>query len=70
MRVSKDGKSVHVEIGFWLDPDGSIHMTSNELDDFHIAVNEDPARKNGHPTLYRRLAKLLKDAGAPSPETS
>lgn len=38
MRISKNGKSVHVEIGIWLDTDGSIHMTCNELRNFHIAV--------------------------------
>lgn len=66
-RVSKGGKSVHIEIGFWLNDDGSIHVTSNAEKDFHVAVNQDPARKNGHPTLYDRLAKILQDEGAPSP---
>jgi hypothetical protein len=67
MRLSENGKSVHIEIGFWLNNDGSIHLTSNELSDFHVAINEDGDRRNGHPTLYRRLATLLKQAGAPAP---
>ncbi len=67
MRVSKNGKSVRIEIDFWLDKDGSIHVTSDVAEDFHIAVNADPSRKNGHPTLYKRLAKLLSKAGAPAP---
>lgn len=67
MRVSGNGKSVHLEIGFWLHDDGSIHVTSNEVDGFHIAVNRSPTRRNGHPTLFRRLAQCLRDFGAPAP---
>jgi hypothetical protein len=67
VRISKNGKSVHLEIGFWLNDDGSIHMTANDIEGFHVAVNSDPARKNGHPTLYKRLAKCLADMGAPAP---
>ena len=68
MRKSGNGKSVHLEIGFWLNDDGSIHMTANDVKGFHIAVNADPAKRNGHPTLYRRLAMCLAEMGAPSPE--
>ena len=67
MRVSKNGKSVHIEIGFWLNDDGSIHITSSEAANFHVAVNEDSARANGHRTLYKRLAQCLREAGAPAP---
>lgn len=59
MRISKNGKSVHIEVGFWLQDDGSIHMTSNEAEGFYVAINEDPSRKNGHPTLYKRLHSIL-----------
>ena len=59
MRVSKGGKSVHLEVGFWLHKDGSIHLTANDVKGFHVAINEDPKRKNGHPTLYKRLSKCL-----------
>lgn len=67
MRVSKNRKSVHLEIGFWFSDDGSIHVASNEVDGFHVAVNSSPTRRNGHPTLYRRLAACLGEAGAPGP---
>lgn len=67
MRLSKKGKSVHFEVGIWCDKKDIIHVTCNEIDDFHIAVNPEPERPNGHPTLYRRLAKCLKEAGAPAP---
>ena len=62
MRVSKKGKSVHIDIGFWLHEDGSIHVTSNDVKGFHVAVNENPSRKNGHPTLYKRLVEILKQS--------
>jgi hypothetical protein len=70
MRISKNGNSVHMEMDFWLNDDGSIYLTSNEVEGFQIAVNADPDRKNGHPSLYRRLAKCLSQMGAPAPKIS
>ena len=68
MRLSKKGKAVSTEVGFWLEKDGSIHLTIKEDPTGHVAVNADPRRRNGHPTLFRRLAKALREAGAPAPE--
>ena len=66
MRVT-DGKSIDIGVSVFRNADGSIHMTSRELikgkRSFHVAVNEDPTRKNGHPTLYKRLDALLAKAG-------
>lgn len=70
MSVSKKGRSVYLEIGFWLEKDGSIHLAAKGVPGFHVAVNQDPQRRNGHPTLFRRLAKCLKKSGAPSPAIS
>jgi hypothetical protein len=67
MHASKDGRSVQVEIRFWLDGDGVIHVTSQERPDFHVRVKADPLKRNGHPSLYRRLGWLLKDAGVAAP---
>ena len=67
MEVSKKGKSVYAEAGFWLEIDGSIHLSFKGVPGFHVAVNADPKKPNGHPTLFKRLAKLLADAGAPAP---
>ena len=69
MRVSKKGKSIYIEIGMWLDKDESIHVTSREGGGFHVGVRLDPKHRNGHPTLYKKLASLLREAGAPAPET-
>jgi hypothetical protein len=66
-RVSKKGKSVYARAGFWFEKDGSIHLAFQGIPGFHVAVNDDPAKRNGHPTLFKRLARLPKEAGAPSP---
>lgn len=70
MELSKTGKSVYLKIGFWLEKDGSIHMTGLGEQGFHVAVNADPKKPNGHRTLFPRLAKCLKKMGAPSPKLS
>ncbi len=67
MQLSGDGNSVYLQVGFWLEKDGSIHMTGKDVEGFHVAINNDPTRKNGHPTLYRRLASCLSEMGASAP---
>lgn len=69
MRLSRKGKSVAIEIAFWLTDDGAIHVATNdkEADTFHVAVRSDPTKPSGHPYLYRELAKLLHKMGAPAP---
>jgi hypothetical protein len=63
----KKGKSVYTEAGFWLEEDGSIHLAFRGVKGFHVAINADPRKRNGHPTLYKRLAHCLRQAGAPAP---
>jgi len=73
-RASKGtGKSVKFEIYVWYNKEtGAIQVASNDQDsalsDFNIAVTSDPTKPNGHPTLFRRLKKLLESQGAPAPE--
>mgnify|MGYP003431115468 CR=1 FL=1 len=69
MDVSAKGKSVYAEVGFWLEKDGSIHLTFKGVPGFHVAVNADPKKPNGHPTLFKRLTKLIQDAGASALKT-
>ena len=64
---SKSGKAIYLRCGAWLEKDGSIHITVPEDDSFHCSVTPDPASWRGHPTLFRNLAKCLRDAGAPAP---
>lgn len=70
MEKSKDGRSVYLKVGFWLEKDGSIHLSGHGVKGFHVAVNEDPQKRNGHPTLYKRLAACLRESGAPAPSDS
>ena len=69
MRLSKKGESVALEIAFWMTPDGTIHVASNdpEAEGFHVSVAADPAKPSGHPYLYRELSKCLRQMGAPAP---
>jgi hypothetical protein len=69
MRSGMDKNSVKIEIRFWLDDDGStIRISSEPRPDFHVRVKPEPLKRNGHPSLYRRLSWLLRDAGAPPPD--
>ena len=67
MQLSRKGNAVYAEVGFWLEKDDSIHMTIKDDASGHVAINSEPGRRNGHPTLYARLANALREAGAPAP---
>lgn len=61
-----DSKTARAEIGIWFKPEtGAIHLS---LGDYGLStVNADRANKRGHPHLYNKLAKLLRDQGKPHP---
>ena len=68
IRTRTDKKNVQIGIQLWLDEDGStIRVSSNARPDFNVRLKPDPLKRNGHPSLYRRLAWLLRDAGMPAP---
>ncbi|MCY4394911.1 MAG: hypothetical protein OXC10_07240 [Rhodospirillaceae bacterium] len=69
MRKSEPGNSIYLEIGVWYDEaKDSIHIASNDVVDFHTTVRADAKLKRGHPNLFRKLAKILRDNGAPAPQ--
>jgi hypothetical protein len=68
MKRSKKGKAVYTQIGVWREPDGSIHLTLKGVKSGHVAVNADPSKRNGHPTLFARLDQLLNEAPKPPGE--
>jgi hypothetical protein len=69
MQTSKPGKSVYLSVGVWYDEDqGHIHLTAKDVHGFHTTVSPDPNSKRGHPNLFGKLAKCLRDAGAPAPD--
>lgn len=68
IEASKPGKSAYVRMGMWWDADqGHIHLTAPGVHGFHTTVNDNPESKRGHPNLFTKLAKALRDAGAPHP---
>jgi hypothetical protein len=69
--ASGPGRSVYMEVGIWWDAEqGHIHLTAKNVSGFHTTVSLDPASKRGHPNLFAKLAKVLRDNGAPYPEIS
>ena len=69
MRISEPGNSIYFEIGVWYEKEtGNIHIASNDVANFHTTVRRDAKLKRGHPNLFRKLAKVLRDGGAPAPQ--
>jgi len=69
MEVSKPGKSVYLNVGIWYDEkQGHIHLTAKNVEGFHSTITDDPNSVRGHPNLFWKLAKVLKEAGAPHPD--
>lgn len=69
LEASKPGRSVYVKMGMWWDPEqGHIHLTAPGVHGFHTTVCPNPDSKRGHPNLFAKLARALRDAGAPHPD--
>jgi hypothetical protein len=57
-----------MEVGIWWDEaQGHIHLTAKNVSGFHTTITDDRSSKRGHPNLFMKLAKVLRDAGAPHP---
>ena len=68
MKASGPGKTVYLEVGIWWnEAQGHIHLTAKGVEGFHTTICNDVASKRGHPNLFMKLAKVLRDAGAPHP---
>ena len=59
---SRSRKAAYVKLGIWKGADG-IHLAMRGHDvpgyAFNIGLTDDPARKDGHPKLYKALEKIL-----------
>jgi len=67
-KSEKGGNTAYLNVGFWYDAKtGHVHMTLPHSDWFHTTVNADPTSKRGHPNLFGKLARALKEAGVPAP---
>jgi hypothetical protein len=66
----RDGRvrPVYVEVGIWFsETTEEIHMALTGFKDARVAISSKRHNPRGHPELYRRLALVLREAGAPSP---
>ena len=64
---NEKGKTGELAIGLWFDEEaGDIHL---RIPDHGLStVNADPVSKRGHPHLFNKLAKALRDQGKPHPK--
>ena len=70
-KSKKGGNTAYLNIGVWYDEKtGHIHMTLPNSRWFHTTVSISENSKRGHPNLYEKLARALKEAGVPGPEAA
>ncbi|RUT96516.1 hypothetical protein EOD23_30410 [Mesorhizobium sp. USDA-HM6] len=68
-KSEKGGNTAYLSVGAWYNAEtGHIHLTLPHSGWFHTTVNADEGSKRGHPNLYRKLARALKEAGVPGPD--
>lgn len=63
---SGSGRTTYVKIGIWYnEEDKSIHMS---VEGHNLtSVNDNPKSRRGNPSLFKKLARVLRDAGAKHP---
>lgn len=70
-KSEKGGNTAYLNVGIWYDAKAEcIHITLPNSGWFHTTVNDDPTSKRGHPSLFGKLTRALKEAGAPGPEVA
>lgn len=52
---------------WWDEKQGQIHLTAPGVNGFHTTISPNPESKRGHPNLFMKLAKALREGGAPHP---
>jgi hypothetical protein len=68
-KSEKGGNTAYLNVGIWYtEKTGHIHLTLPHSGWFHTTVAREPSSKRGHPNLYAKLARCLKEAGAPYPD--
>lgn len=68
-KSEKGGNTAYLNIGAWYDEKtGHIHLTLPHSGWFHTTVTNLESSKRGHPNLFNKLARALKEAGVPGPQ--
>jgi len=68
-KSEKGGKAAYLNIGAWYDKEtGQIHLTLPHSRWFHTTVSKEPESVRGHPNLFAKLSRALREAGVPYPE--
>ncbi|GGD02588.1 hypothetical protein [Aureimonas glaciei] len=68
-KSEKGGNTAYLNIGAWYNAEtGHIHLTLPHSGWFHTTVNANEQSKRGHPNLYAKLARALKEAGVAGPD--
>jgi hypothetical protein len=68
-RSERGGNTAYLNVGAWYNAEtGHIHLTLPRSGWFHTTVVSDQNSKRGHPNLFRKLARALREAGVPAPE--
>lgn len=67
-RAEKGDNTAYLNVGAWYDQTtGHIHLTLPHSGWFHTTVTANATSKRGHPNLYSKLARALREAGVPGP---
>lgn len=70
-KSERGGNTAYLNVGVWYDADtGHIHLTLPRSGWFHTTVTDDPKSKRGHPNLYEKLARALREADVPGPDVA
>jgi len=68
MQPSKPTKTVNLDLSVWYDEgDGHIHVATRNGEGFISTINDDSIRMRGHPHLFDKLARHLREAGVLHP---
>ena len=71
MQANESGKTIHLTIAVSYDADeGQIRMEMPGKDWFRTSVTPDAESMRGHPNLFAMLARCLREAEAPSPDSA
>lgn len=68
-KSEKGNRTAYLNVGIWYDQNSDqIRLTLPHSKWFHTTVARNPSGRRGHPNLFAKLARALKEAGVPYPE--